>query len=307
MRKQIIIVVLVCSIMAAGLFIVMSIKPVSSEGTSAAQMVSASEQKLQSQISVLSAKISAFNSTISQIQSQTGSTGVIVDTKNLATEVDSLQTQVTSLQNLVDAQDAGKLNAEFDTLQTQVTDLQNKVKAADTKNLTSLVDSLQTQVKELQTRLKGAETSIGITPVAMNGLNIMFITDEIQTGLTGSTAPGTAQFAIKIINTTSAAITNVDVTGTITSSQIFSEAFAVGYPQLTDGAATCSYVFFVKQADCMHFEAFGIAKTSLTIPAASSITLRPKISVLAAQEAFLPPMIFKLALETITYDRVAVK
>jgi uncharacterized protein YlxW (UPF0749 family) len=306
MRKQIIIVVLVCSIMAAALFIVMSINPVSSEGTSAAEMVSASEQKLQSQISVLSAKISAFNSTISQIQSQTGATGV-TEAKNLATEVDSLQTQVTNLQNLVEAQDASTLAAELDSLQTQVIDLQNKVKAADTKNLTSVVDSLQTQVKELQTRLKGAETSIGIIPVSMNGLNIMFITDEIQTGLTGSTTPGTAQFAIKIINTTSAAITNVDVTGTITSSQIFSDAFASGYPQLIDGAGTCSYVFFIKQADCMHFEAFGIAKTSLTIPAASSITLRPKISVLAAQDAFLPPMIFNLALETITYDRVIVK
>jgi uncharacterized protein YlxW (UPF0749 family) len=314
MKKQIIIFILAGSIMACSLFLIFSFKPASSAGTSS-KLVPGTEQSLQSQINELSKKISACNTVISQLQSQKKTPGASTDeinaltanAKNLAAAVDLLQTQITELQDQAKVADSENLTADIDTLQTQVTELQNKLKVTDVKNLSAVVDSLQTQVKELQKRLKIAETTIGTTPVTVNGLSVIFITNDIEVETTGSTSPSAAQFAIKIVNTTGSALTNIDVTGTITSSENFSEMLASGYPQLIDGAGLCSYVFFMKEAECVRFEAFGNAKTSLSIPIGSSITLRPKISLLAAPDEQLPPMTFNIALETLSYDKVAAK
>jgi uncharacterized protein YlxW (UPF0749 family) len=297
--KKLAIVILACLLMACSLFLIKSFTAANSGEKSSAELVSASEKRLQSQIHDLSTKMSTFDNIVSQFQSQTKANGTATDSppdQQGLSEIDVIKG------------DARNLATEVDSLQTQVADLQSSLNAGDAENLTTKMDSLQTQVTELQNKLKVAETAIGITPVAMNGLSIMFITNDIELGITGSSSQSAAQFAIKIINTTSSAITSVDVTGTITGSHsFFYEPLASGYPQLTDGAGLCSYVFYIEQGQTLHFEAFGNAKTSLSIPVGGSITLRPKISMSPAADQALSVMTLRIALKAITYDRAVTK
>jgi hypothetical protein len=259
-----------CSLIALALFLVKSFIHANSEETSPAEIVTASEKRLQLQINDLSSKISAINNTVTQLQSQPTVTGI-------PTASPANQQQIS---NNIDA----------------IT--------ADTQQLSSKIDSLQAQVATLQDKLTTADTAIGITPIILNGLSITFITNNIELEMTGAAIPSAGQFAIKIANTTSTAFTNVDITGTITSSQNLTDDLAPGYPQLADGAGLCSYVFFMTQYKIMNFEAFGVGKTALSIPAGGSIILRPKISLLAAVNEHLPAISFSLALKNITYDIV---
>jgi hypothetical protein len=66
----------------------------------------------------------------------------------------------------------------------------------------------------------------------------------------------------------------------------------------------CSYVYYVTQGRVINFEAFGNGKTSLSIPAKSSVTIRPKITLLAGAGQHFPAATFSIALNTITYDTV---
>jgi hypothetical protein len=270
--KKLIIGILICWVMACTLFLILSYKSASSEKASTAATLSGSEARLQSQINDLSNKISSFNEDVSKLKSQENVTG----------------TSTVSYANQ-------QVSSQIDVI------------TANAKKLTIQVNSLSTQIAELQDKLKTAGTMIGAAPVTVNGLSVVFITNDIEIGMTGSSSPSIAQFAVKIMNTTSSALTNVDVTGTIRSSEYYpDDILASGYPQLTDGAGLCTYVYFIKNGD-LHFEAFGNAKTSLSIPAGGSITLRPKIAVLAVANDNLPSMTFKIALETITFDKIATK
>jgi outer membrane murein-binding lipoprotein Lpp len=248
---------------------------VKTEDTSTTDITSTSEQELQTQINDLSNKLSAFNNIISQLRSQ----------------MKAIQTPTTTPADEEVLSDIDITTASIDKLNTTVISLQNQVTA-------------------LQASLKAAETTIGTSSVTVNGLSIIFITNSIDIGMTGSTTPGVAQFAIKIINTTSSAISNVDVTGTITSSESLSGTMASAYPQLTDGAGLCSYAYSTGSINgpyTLNFEAYSSSKTSLSIPAGGSITFRPKMSIMAITNYKLPATTFKLALNTITYDTVATK
>ena len=271
--KILILIIGVCSLVAFSLFIIKSFIQANSEGVSSDEITPASEQRLQSQIDDLSAKMSVFDSIVSQLQSP--------------------------------FEGAGNQGPSPETEQ-QVTSRMDSI-AADTQRLSVEIDSLQAQVATLHDRLEAADTDIGITPVTSNGLSITFITNNIETGMIGSSDPSMGQFSIKIANSTASAMTNVDVTGTITGSQYFSETLASGYPQLSDGSGLCSYVFFITEDRKLNFEAFGNGKTSLSIPAGGSITLRPKISLLAKANEHLPAMTFSISLKNITYDVAATK
>ena len=212
--------------------------------------------------------MSAFNNIVSQLQSQ----------------IKALETPTTSPSN-------PQASSEIDAM------------TASIKKLNTAVGSLQTQVTALQDSLKAAETTIGATSVSINGLSVIFITNIIDIGMTGSSTPGVAQFAIKIINTTNSTLSNIDITGAITSSYYLSGTMASGYPQLTDGAGLCSYAYSCGGTNAINFEAYSSTKTSLSIPAGGSVTIRPKISVLAVTNNQLPAMTLTLALNTITYDK----
>jgi hypothetical protein len=262
-----IIIIVVCSLIALSLFLVKSFVLSNSGGDSANQIVAASEQGLQSQINDLSGQISSLNKVVSQLQSQT---------KVITTQTDSQSNQV--------------VLSKIDIMTTQ------------NEQLTSEIDSLQAQMATMRDKLKAADTAIGTTPVNVNGLNVTFITDNIELGMTGASSPNAGQFAIKIANNTSSAFNNIDVTGTITSSQCFMGILAPGYPQLVDGTGLCSYVYYLTQDKTLNFEAYGSGKTSLSIPAGGSIIIRPKIILLTAANEHYPTATFNIALRTITYD-----
>ncbi len=262
-----IIIIAMCSLIALSLLIVRSFVLPNLVKERAAKIELTSEQRLQSQINDLSSQISSVNGFISQLQSQI---------KSASTQVDP-QPYLVSL-------------SKIDTVSTQ-----NKL-------LTSKIDAIQAQIATMQDQLNAANTSIGISPVNINGLSVTFITETITLGMTDSSKINTGQFAIKIANTTNKVFNNIDVTGTITSSQYFGSTLAAGYPQLADGLGLCSYTFYMTQNSVINFEAFGSSKTGLSIPAGGSITIRPKISLLAAAKGYFPETILNIALKTITYD-----
>jgi uncharacterized protein YlxW (UPF0749 family) len=263
-------IIVVCSLIAFSLFFIRFFVHTSSERESSTEKVTAYEQGLQSQITDISNQISGLNRVVSQLQTQI---------KAMSTQTGSQQDQ--------------QVLSKIDTM------------TLETEQLTNEINLLQSQMATMQDKLKAADTTIGITPIIMNGLSVIFITDSIELGMIGSSNPIAGQFAIKIANTTDSAFSNVDITGTITSSQHFSIALASGYPQLVDGSGTCSYVFYVTQDKIMNFEAFGNGKTSLSIPPGGSITIRPKITLLAATNGHFPAASFCIALKTITYDKAA--
>ncbi len=275
MKKRIIyiiIVITVAIIIVCSFLVFKSCNPAKSDDTSTTKTASISEQQLQSQIYDLSNKVSAFNNIMSQFQSQ----------------IKTIETPTTSPANPQASSDISAITASI-------------------KKLNTAVGSLQTQITALQDSLKAAETTIGTTSVSINGLSVIFITNIVDIGMIGSSTPGVAQFAIKIINTTNSTLSNIDVTGTISSSYYLSGTMASGYPQLTDGAGLCSYAFSQSGTNTLNFEAYSNTKTSLSIPAGGSITLRPKISVQAMANNQLPAMTLTLALNKITYDIVATK
>jgi len=276
MKKRtisIIIIAIITIIIVVSLFLLLkSLTVAKSKDVSTIETLSTYKQELQSQIDDLNNKTFAFNSVVTQLQSQI---------KTLATPVTSTVSQ------------------EFLDEISDITKSINKLNTA--------VGSLQTQVTALQDSLKAAETTIGTTSININGLSIVFITNYIDIGMTGYSVPNIAQFAVKIINTTGSALTNIDVTGGITSSLHFSGVLASGYPQLVDGAGLCSYAYSCNESNTINFEAYANTKTSLSIPVGGSITLRPKLSILAARDQQLPGITFTLSLNTITYDVVAAK
>ena len=167
--------------------------------------------------------------------------------------------------------------------------------------LTTQVRILQENVMILQDNMKGNATNVGTTSITVNGLDITIIANGIDVGTTGSTTPDTAQFAIKIANLTNSVVSNADVTGTITSSVDISAYMAAGYPQLTDVAALCTMAYSNTSSNTLNFEVYG-SKGSLSIPVGGSITIRPKISIMAAVTYKLPATSFIIAVKAITYD-----
>jgi outer membrane murein-binding lipoprotein Lpp len=261
-----IIVITVCSLIALAIFFIryFVLPNLSEEATT--KIVGTSELRLQSQINDLSGQISSLNSVVSQLQSQ----------------IKAVSTQIGPQPNQASL-------SKIDTVATQNELLNGKI------------DVLQAQMATMQEKLNTTSTSIGITPVNINGLSVTFITENISLGMTGPSNINTGQFAIKIANTTTSVFNNVDITGTISSSQYLASSLATGYPQLADGSGLCSYTFYLLNG-IINFEAFGSGKTNLSISPGGSITIRPKISLLAIEKGYFPATNLNIALKTITYD-----
>ena len=241
------------------------------------------------------------------IVSTTGSTPPSV--QDLQTQIDDLSTQINAYSSLI-----SKLQARLNVLETPptstiiTTPVVDELDSSIMDDMTVSIDKLTTQVHILQENvmilqdnMKGNATNIGTTSMTVNGLDVTFIANGIDVGTTGSTTPGTAQFAIKITNLTNSVVSNLDVTGTITSLGNISVNMAANYPQLTDAAALCAMAYSNTASSTINFEAYG-NKGSLSIPVGGSITIRPKISIMAAAPYKLPATSFIIALKTITYD-----
>jgi uncharacterized protein YlxW (UPF0749 family) len=279
-RKKLVISIAVCSLIIISLliavcsFLVFSsrsadkiAKVAESANTPIVETTSSSEQALQSQVDSLSNEISNLNKNISQIQSQ-------LNTDEALTTSPADQQTINEVNNLT----------------------------ATETSLGTLVSSLQNQVMGLENQLKGASYTIGTSSTSINGLSVVFITNDIAVGVTGSSTPSVAQFAIKIGNTTGSDLSNIDITGTITSTQDISGSVASGYPQLIDGSGTCSYAYPSGMADTLNFEAYSSGSTGLSIPAGGSITLRPKVSILSMSKLQVPATAFTISLNSITYN-----
>jgi uncharacterized protein YukE len=286
-----VIIFLGCAIMVCALFLIKTLATGAPGETTGGSGALASQQLLQARIDGLASKVAGIDQLIAKAKSEPGGTAVA----DYSSRIDALSSEATNLSN------------QIDLLEQKLNDVQQTVGAGDVQGLSDSVKQLQSQVAQLQDRLKVAETSLGNTPVTVDGLAIVFITNNVEIGETGPSTPGSGQFAIKIVNTTASTITNVDVTGNIITSQYIFDALASAYPQIVDGAGLCTYTSFIKQDKAIHFEAFGNGKTALSIPAGGSITLRPKISVLAAANEKLPDLALSLSLETISFDRVPAK
>ena len=163
------------------------------------------------------------------------------------------------------------------------------------------MSALEDQMQTLQDNLAGNATNIGITSQTVNGLNVLFITNNIDIGATGMTA-NSAQFALKITNNTCGVISNLDVTGLITTAVPFGGILATGYPQVIDGGGTAIVTSAYAGDKIVTFEAYTSGKTT-TIPAGASITIRPKISIAASANNRVAPTTFTLSINAITYDR----
>jgi len=272
--KKLIIVIIVCSLFV---FTSCSSANKSKSATSTTATLSASEKQLQSQIDDLFSQLSAYKNIVSNLQSQ-------IKTTETTTTPSTLPT----------ASANDEVSNEIDKI------------TANIKNLNDSVSILQKQVQTIQDSLKTAATNIGVTSTTLNGLSVIFISNNIDVGITGSSPAGVAQFAIKLTNTTASLISNLDVTGTITSLQSISGAMASGYPQITDAATLSSIAYSNGGGNTIFFEAYGGTK-SLSIPAGGSITIRPKISILATVNNKLPATTFIIAVNAVTYDTTATK
>ncbi len=240
-------------------------------------------EDLQIQVNDLNSKLVAFTATIDKMQSQ------IKTTKPPTTSAATKQMQG-DIEELTDTLAA--LTAEIESIQTQITALQDT---------TTQIASLQTQVTALQEGLRAASTSIGATSTTVNGLGIVFVNNTIDLPATGPVTANSAQFAIKIVNTTGKVVNNIDVTGVIICAPFFA-GLAAGYPQIADANSLCSYALSGNGSNMLRFEAYSGGKTALSIPVGGSITLRPKITVLAAKDCTLPAMNFTISVNIITYD-----
>lgn len=269
--KKLIIIIAACSLLAGA-----SCK--SADKTTPPVTTTTSAQQLQLQINTLSGQINAFNTALSQIQSQINTT-----TTTTPDEDPRIAASINSLTDTVK-----NLNGTISTMQKQIN---------------SNESGLLQQVEALQASLQAAETTIGVLPITLNGLCVSYITNNITIGITGATLPGTAQFAVKITNTTANAITNLDVTGYVTSSMPFSQSLAAVYPQLSDAAGLCTYNIYVGGTSTVYFEAYG-GKTGISIPAGSTVTLRPKISFLALTGNQIQATTLSVSLTALTFDVV---
>jgi hypothetical protein len=277
--KKLIIGVVVCSLLICVIVVCLLLVCASCKSAHkvTTPVITTYEQQLQSQINALSGQVNAFNTAVSQLQSQ-------------------INTTTTPTTSPADQQTLDEINSLTDT----VRNLSNSVSTLQ-KQINSNESGLLQQVEALQNSLQAAATSIGIMPLTLDGLSVSYITNNITIGTTGPTLPGVAQFAVKITNTTGAALSNLDITGYISSSNSFSQNVASGYPQLIDGAGLCTYNFFTSGNGTVYFEAYG-GKSSLAVPAGGTMTIRPKISMLAQTGSQLPITTYTITLTAVTFD-----
>ena len=290
--KKIIFGIVVCSLVGICVLFTFQFLPVLASKTTA----TTTEQELGSQITVLGGQVSNLRNIISELQSKITVETAISSTPASTTDVENVSDNVNMLMLSL-----GKLASQAETLEKEIQVLHDSQQVNNTQ-----VGILQQDVRTLQENLKANATNIGTSSMLINGLDITFITNYIDTGMAGFSTATTAQFAIKISNNTSSVVSNLDVTGTITSLQSLSVNMAPGYPQVTDAAGISSIAYSYAGGNTIFFESYGGSKT-LSIPVGDSITIRPKVSILATKDNKIPATTFYIALNAITYDVGATK
>ncbi len=259
--------------------------------TTAATTTDPAIKELQAQIDDLSLHVYAQSSILTRVQAQLKANSMIIKTPVITTP-----TTISTLPPtpVTPTTPTGPSNVE---LAKQIEFLTSNI-----QNLGDKMSALEDQMQTLQQNLVGNATNIGLTSTSVNGLGILFITNNIDVGTAGTTSATSAQFAIKITNTTNSIISNLDITGLITTPSAFTGTLAAGYPQVTDASGNATITSTYAGDRTVVFEAYGGAK-GLTLPVGGSITLRPKISIMAAANNKIAATTFTIAINAITFDK----
>jgi hypothetical protein len=220
------------------------------------------------------------------------------------TELATLSAQVANLSNKVAAIptptpfDPTKIEEEIAALQAQPTQT-----PVDLSNINEEIGQLQAQVKQLQSP---QTVVLGTSPVSIGGLGVSFIVpSQLVSVPQGATSPSYAQLSVKISNSNSYSLVNVDIVGSITfSTGLY--GLAPNYPTLSDSVAGgVNYLASFNGANVINFEVynFGPNGAALSIPANASVTLRPRVGLLASTGAFFNSVNAVIAITGITYDK----
>jgi len=253
---------------------------------------------------------STFNSYITSIDGQIASirAGLAAQT----TQIGGVQADVNALKTAQGSVSIAQIQKEIDQLSNQVLNKQNPTSAQLTSmvsQISALSDRLTVIEKaqqDFKTTLAGLSQPttgvIGAQTQTINGLSVVFVSNGIQIPSV-TTSVTTAQLAVKITNTNSFNINNLDIIGKV----IFSSPttnIAAGYPTLTDASKIYTYVSTFTGYNTIYFETYGGDKgQTISIPAGGSITLRPVVGLKAAATSVMTPGIITVSLDTIAYDK----
>jgi len=163
----------------------------------------------------------------------------------------------------------------------------------------SQFNDLSSRVQILEAANAAKATTIGATPTTINGLAVTILIGSAYLAAAPGSTASQAQLAVKIVNTNTYSLSNLDIFGTI-SLLPYPTQFGLGYPQLQDEALVVNYVAINYNAKgAVTFEAGSTPnKTPITLAAGQSLTLRPVLQV-----AFSPAATATLSITEITYDK----
>lgn len=160
----------------------------------------------------------------------------------------------------------------------------------------SQFDDLSNQVQALQKANAANSTVIGATPTSIDGLSVTFLISSAYI------SSGYAQLSVKISNTNTYSITNLDIVGALTLSSHPPNGSLV---TIADGANAVVYNVSYDGAGIANFEIYSTnngSVTPITIPAGGSITLRPKLGITPTLGATASINV-TIAIATIAYDQ----
>jgi hypothetical protein len=232
---------------------------------------------------------------------------------DLSAKVQTLQQSAASNAELKSYYD--QLKAEVDTLNAQnggsspiVQQLQR-----DVVQLQQIVSQLQSSINDVEAKVEAAKLAqeansvvIGANSINVNGLQVTFLTNSVYVAGATDTIARYAQMSVRISNTNTYSINNIDIVGSITFS-VIPYNVASPCPTLTDSGGQLNYVGTYNGSNIYNFEcySYSTAGTALSLPAGGSITLRPRIGLLAIADNVIPPLTTTLSISTIVYDKGA--
>jgi hypothetical protein len=210
-------------------------------------------------------------------------------------------------------------NTDRDTiakLQTQVSNLANNynnmltkldkhIKEMDSSSIITQLSNLQEAVNRLE-KTQSSSVSIGKKSVTLDGLSITYIIKSLHFETIGPSALSTGIFAVKVANTGSTTINNVDIVGKVEFSDELDD-IVPGLPTIACPGGIVNYNGNYDGEDTLTFEAYNWvnnrAVTNISIASGSSYTFRPRIALQAKPDESMRDITSTISLISIHYDR----
>jgi hypothetical protein len=197
-----------------------------------------------------------------------------------------------------------KWTAENSAAQVSIASLATDANSfkASVISLNTDIQALKADVATIKSERAGAGATIGMASVNINGVDVAFLLNNVHLSPADPVTPGVAQLAVRITNGTSRSLIGVDIIGSVLLSTSLLGGIKTGYPTLVDGVAAYAYNAYYNGSNAINFEVFSVGGKDITIPKQSSITLRPRVTFLAAAGSLIPAMNLTISLSTISYD-----